>query len=63
MSGGASSIERYLSSKFRGNGGHPCEPAGRGTTGPQWTCRECGADWRIVSAVKAGVTTLTWERA
>lgn len=61
--GGASSIERYLSAKFRGNSGHACEPAGRGTTEPTWTCPACAAVWRVVEASTSGVTTRTWERA
>lgn len=46
-----------------GNGGHRCAPAGRGTTGRNWTCGECGADWIVVYATRAGVKTGTWERA
>lgn len=45
-----------------GNGGHECRPAGRGADPAGWTCTVCSADWRAVTAVKAGVTTITWER-
>jgi len=45
-----------------GNGGHECRPAGRGADPEGWTCTVCSADWRAVTAVKAGITTITWER-
>lgn len=59
----ANNIEYYLSSRFRGVDRHACEPAGRGTVGDRWMCEDCGADWKAVTATKAGVTTRTWERA
>lgn len=46
-----------------GNDGHACGPANRGTTGRNWTCPECGADWIVIQQTRAGVQTRTWERA
>lgn len=46
-----------------GIGGCLCRPAGRGIEGDTWSCPRCGADWRVVTATKASVTTRTWGRA
>jgi hypothetical protein len=62
MSAGHGGIEQYLSARFRGNRGHDCRPAGRGTSGREWTCPECDACWRCVEGGTV-IRTMTWERA